>query len=353
MKKIKVKIDTTPLLNEHAHRGIGSYTRFLSNELAKLDYVELLGNQSKIEDADVVHYPYFDLFFDTLPFVKKKPVVVTVHDVIPLKYPKYYEPGIKGTLRFMKQKKSLQKVNAIITDSKTTIADIQKYLKIDLDKIHPIYAGVNPHINDKQLSEKDLNRARRVYKLPSQYVLYVGDINYNKNVPQLIKAVKYLPSNIKLVCVGRNFQAQEIPEWQWIETQLAMSDVQKRVKFISNLKTNANQDLSAIYHLSLAYIQPSIDEGFGLPVVEAMRCHTPVIASKIDVLKEVGGSAAKYVESDAESMANGLIEIINMKENEKNELVNQAFKWSQKYSWSKTAKETVEVYQDAINGQSK
>ncbi len=343
---LKVLIDTSPLSSEHALRGVGTYTRQLTEALENIGGIEVI-RSSTLEKgqsvkADVTHYPFFDLFFDTLPMDLIRPTVVTIHDVIPLKFPEQYPSGIKGNLRFNKQKLALRTVNAIVTDSEASKRDIIDLLGVPEFKVHVIYLAASPDLVAQPVAK--IKAIRKKYGLPQKYVLYVGDINYNKNIPQLIKMVKYLDSDMKLVCVGKNFVAQDIPEWSWIETQLALSDVADRVIFLNTVLTDSLEDLAAIYSGAVCYIQPSLYEGFGLPVLEAMQCRTPVIASDVSSLPEVGGEHALYLEPTAEKLAEKVMEVNSWSKTKRLAWTRGAYKWSQNFSWEKTAKKTAEIY---------
>lgn len=347
---MKILIDTSPLDTGHAIRGIGMYTRLLTENLEKRSDIEVVrSGTQKVEDfkPDLVHYPYFDLFFSTLPIFKKHPTVLTIHDVIPLIFPQKYSPGIKGKARFLKQKSALKNVKAIITDSESSKKDIQKYLGVASEKIQVVYLAANPDL--VRTNAKEIRRVQRKYKLPSNYVLYVGDINYNKNIPQLIKAARYLPQNFKLVCLGRSFAEQDIPEWHWIETQLALSDVQKKVKFLSDVPGGATLDMAAIYSGAACYVQPSLYEGFGLPVLEAMQCQTPVVSTQNSSLIEVGGDFVTYVDQTATSIARGINEVLSWSKVECDKNIKAAFKWSQTFNWEKTVRKTIDVYKKVLN----
>ncbi len=340
-------IDTSPLGNENATRGIGTYTRHLVKYLQQEKSIRLITSRTELAaktQPDLVHYPYFDFFFNTLPYKQPTTTVVTIHDVIPLIFPDYYQPGVKGKLTFLKQRTAVQKADAIITDSESSKKDITEHLKIDATKIHVVYLGADEIFQPQ--TESDVNRVRRKYHLPTHYLLYVGDINYNKNLPQLIKALKFLPPTLKLVCVGKNFHPQPIQEWQWIETQLALSDVTHRVKFVTDVDNSAQADLAAIYAGSECYVQPSLYEGFGLPVLEAMCSKTPVVTTHNSSLIEVGGSVVTYAsQPTAEAIAEAVIQVLGLSKAARQKQVNQAYQWSQQFSWAKTAQETLKVYQ--------
>lgn len=344
---MKVMVDVRQLASGNAHRGVGSYTRLLVSELEQLPDIELIKPISdhltqRREKPDIIHYPFFDLFFPTLPFHFITPGVVTIHDVIPLKFPQYYPRGKRGSIMFRRQLLALKTVSAIITDSLSSKTDIVASLGCSEDKVSVISLAAHPGF--KQSSPEEVKETLKNNNLPSEYVLYVGDINYNKNIPQLIKAVKFLPDSVHLVCVGKNFFSQPIPEWQWIEVQLALSGVAERVHFVTTILQDQIQQLSALYSGAIAYIQPSLYEGFGLPILEAMKCRTPVVSTPLSSLPEVAGEHAIYVQPDAEAIAGGVREVMDWSKTKRIQVTRAAAQWADHYSWTKTAKETVEVY---------
>ncbi|NCS97954.1 MAG: glycosyltransferase family 4 protein [Candidatus Pacebacteria bacterium] len=346
---LTVLIDTLPLGTGHAARGIGSYTRNLLHELEEFNDISVV--KSSAEDQpkhiDVVHYPFFDLFFDTLSVIRKVKTVVTIHDVIPLIFPEFYPAGVKGKLRFNKQKLALKFVSAVITDSESSKKDIIKHLGVPESKIHVIYLASNPSLEPQ--SEYAIAKVRKKYALPKQYVLYVGDINYNKNIPQLIKTLKFLPESIHLVCVGKNFTPEPIPEWKWVEQQLALSNVGERVHFLTDVLVDATDELSALYSGAIAYIQPSLYEGFGLPLLEAMKCRVPVISSNTSSLTEVAGDHALLVEPTAEAFAQAVLSINEWSKSKRERWVASASSWQKTFTWKKTAQETKKVYEQVAS----
>ncbi len=347
---MKILIDTSPLTNANAIRGIGVYTRWLTEHLQDIDELELklttADNKQNEFKPDLIHYPFFDLFFATLPMVRAKPTVVTVHDVIPLKYPEHYPAGVKGKVKLQKQKLALKTCQAVITDSHASKKDIEDLLGIASDKIHVVYLAANPELEHKK--DKAVAEVKKKYELPDNYLLYVGDINYNKNIPQLIKALKFVPDDLELVLVGKNFKQQDIPEWKWIETQIALSDVADRVHLLNEITGDADDELSAIYSGASVYVQPSLYEGFGLPVLEAMQCKTPVVAAKNSSLIEVGGEYAFFTGEEAEELGEAVNQVLDLTQAERSKRTTAAYEWSQTFSWEKTAKETVRVYQSVL-----
>lgn len=350
-KQLNVLIDTSPLASGHAIRGIGVYTRLLVEELEQLPGVNV-ARSSALHDAtfkaDIIHYPYFDLFFNTLPFFSKTKRVVTIHDVIPLRFPKHYPPGKKGSLVVRKQKLALKNVQAVITDSAASKTDIVELLGVPEPKVFVVHLAAQAAF--KVATTATIKEVRKRYQLPQQYLLYVGDINYNKNIPQLIKALKLLPEHIHLLCVGKNFYPQAIPEWQAIERQIALSDVSQRVQFLTEITGDAVPTLAALYSAALAYVQPSLYEGFGLPVLEAMACRTPVICGSNSSLLEVAGAYALSVSTvpQAEEIAKKVEELQDWSKNRRQEWTRAAYAWSQEFSWEKTAQDTLAVYQKVL-----
>lgn len=285
-RRIKVFFDSRPLKTGHSVRGIGSYTKNLLEALAENENIALVENWV---EAEVVHYPYFDLFFNTLKLLDK-PIVVTIYDVIPLVYPEHYLPGIRGELRFLLQKRKLKNADAVITISETSKKDIARLLDVDHEKIFPIHLA--PAKQFKKIAGTTLLRRSVVkYNLPRRFVLYVGDVNYNKNITGLIRAFSLLnlPS-FKLVLTGKAFK-DDIPETREILGLLKELNLEDKVIITGFVP---EEDLVSFYNLATLYCQPSFYEGFGLPVLEAMACGTPVVASRTQSLVEIAEDFALF-----------------------------------------------------------
>lgn len=340
-----ISLDTTPLSSQHASRGIGMYTRMLASHLEQLPDIQVVRNATLSElklKPSLIHFPFFDFFSSTLPILRATPTVVTIHDAIPLKFPAYYKPGIRGRFAFQRQKLLLKTVSAVITDSLSSKNDIAYHLGVPKEKIHVVYLAAHPQLAKQPISVVERVRAR--LSLPKEYILYVGDINYNKNIPQLIKALKFVPDSIHLACVGKNFTKQSIPEWQWIETQVALSNVSDRVHFITDVLHDDLKTLGALYTGAVCYVQPSLYEGFGLPVVEAMQCRCPVVSAANSSLIEVAGEHAVLTGTSALELAQGVDDVLNWSKTKRDKQVAGAYAWSQTFSWQRAAQETAAVY---------
>lgn len=366
---MKIAIDITPLKTDHQYRGIGSYTSHLIRSLEKYNsknqYTKFTRGKKFPKNIDLIHYSCFDCFKWTLPLFKKLPSVVTIHDLIPIIFPDKFPRGIKGEIQWQLQRFSLKSVSAIIADSECSKKDVIKFIGFPKERIHviPLAAGEEFQqlaINNQQLAIK------QKYCLPDIFVLYVGDINWNKNIAGLIKAfanvkcqmasqersslreanVKSKFQNLKLVLVGKAFRDKGLTEVQEINRlidELEIADSVLKLGFV------LARDLVTIYNLATVYCQPSFYEGFGLPCLEAMVCGTPVVAADIPVLREVCGKASLYVDpGDANDIAIGILEILEFDDSNYQAQVERGLKQAKKFSWKQVAQKTVKVYRKAI-----
>lgn len=336
--KIKVYFDASPLESVHAIRGVGYYTKNLLEHLHKCKEIKLVSNP---READIVHFPYFDLFFYTLKPVSGIKNVVTVFDVIPLIYPKHYPPGVKGRINLLRQKRALSRVDGVITISETSKKDIVRFLDVPSDKAHPIHLAPN---EDFRLitDNKSLTTLQEKYNLPDFFVLYVGDVNYNKNIISLVKAC--VDIDVPLVIVGK-----QAAQTEFDRTHIENRDLTELIEKYGNnpnilrLGYVSQGDLVGIYNLASVYCQPSLYEGFGLPILEAQACGTPVVCTKIQVLVEIAESSCLFVNSDSESIAGGIEELLNNNAAFR-ELAKKGLQNAKRYSWKKTTLRTIEIY---------
>lgn len=333
---IKIAIDSGPLISAHAVRGIGVNTRELLQGLKSVSHkniqiYEIDFSKRGFIGFDLVHYQYFRPFFNDLPFDKPKgKVILTIHDLIALIYPKHYPSGIKGKINLLINKELIRKnVDVIITISETSKKDICRFLGVDPKKVHVIYLA--PRSNFQPITDhRSLITVQKKYSLPDRFALYVGDVNYNKNIPCLAEACKI--AKIPLVICGK--QAKGIENQSLRHAELKHL---KNVDWTNIIRPGfvPDEDLVAIYNLATVYVQPSLYEGFGLPVLEAIACNTPVAVAKSQCMVEVLGDDFSYYDAnDTKSMAKA---ILNPNTNKK---------LPREYSWEKTAKETRHLYQN-------
>ncbi len=350
MGKIRVAINTLPLEGGHRARGMGVYTRNLIDELEKHPDLELIKftDLDKLENVDIVHYPFFDLFTNSLPFRKKFPTVVTVPDVTPLVFPQHYPPGIKGRLKNRLQKLSLKSAKAVITLSESSKKDIVKYLGVDQKKIFPIYLSASKSFRVIKDPAK-LKSIQKKYKLPDKFTLFVGSVNWNKNLQNLTQAS--LDAGIDICFVGKNFEDQ---------ANLNHPERKPYAIFLKDFADNpmvhilgyvSEEDLVVIYNLAQVTLLPSFYEGFGIPILESQACGTPVITSNISSMPEVGGPlvGGGVVYVDPYSVGDIKKGVVRLQvTGYRLQTIRRGFENVKRFSWEKCAQETVNVYQSLL-----
>lgn len=337
----RIKLAIAGINEGDSVRGIGVHTKELIEHLRKLREVEIVSS-----GCDVIHYTKFNPFVLSLPLFKPNAkVVLTIHDLIPLIYPKQYPPGLRGKLIYYLQKILIKQVDAIITISETSKKDICRFLAVHPDKVHVIYLAPRRFFRKLEISNSKLGIAKR-FGLSKQFVLYVGDVNYNKNLFTLAEASRI--AGIPLVIAGKqaveeNFDRKHIENKPFVEFLEKYEDD----KDIIRLGFIGDEDLVKIYNLATVYCQPSFYEGFGLPILEAFACGTPVVAAKNNCHVEIGGDAILLADPrNSQDVAKKITEVI---ENQKlrQDLIKKGFARVKEFSWEKTAKQTLQVYEES------
>lgn len=343
---VQVAIDTSPLYTGHESRGIGTYTKNLVEEFKKgkqnLDFV-FFNNGRIPQSADLVHYPYFDLYFRTLPLRKNKPTVVTIHDVIPLVFPEYYPAGIRGRINFFFQKLALRNVDAVICDSKASLEDIANKLSFPKNKIYVVYLAASSSFK-KIDDQKFLNEISKKYKLSRKFVLYVGDVNWHKNIANMLKAVRITGAD--LVMVGKALIDDNIPQTRETNGLIGKLGLNKQI-----IKTGfiEEDDLAAIYNLAKLTLLPSYYEGFGLPALESMACGTPAVVSNVASIPEISKDNIFFCDpADPQDIAKKMKEVFGLSQDNLDGLSQKLINESKKYSWHRVALETVNVYRSVL-----
>lgn len=343
---MKIAIDISKMHKLSFNRGIGIYANNLFSALKKytdLD-VELVLEKPEYKKYNLVHFPFFDFFSNTLNSYLPIPAVVTVHDLIPIMFPKHYPPGLRGKFNWQLQRFALGKAKSLIAVSKTVKKDIENILKIDRNKISVVYSA--PSENFIKISDKKiLERIKEKYKLPDEFVLYIGNVNWNKNIVNMTEAV--LQANKNLVIIGNSFLDKtnlNHPEKRSFKSWMESYSEDSRVKGLGSLP---EQDVVAVMNLASCLIFVSYYEGFGLPILEAQACGTPVITGDTSSMPEIAGEGAVLVNPKVPpDIISGLKMLSEPKR--KDELVKAGFDNLIRFSWKKTAIETMKVYQDAV-----
>jgi len=217
------------------------------------------------------------------------PSVVTIHDVIYRRMPECYSP-IDRLIYDFKYGRSCRNATRVIAVSERTKRDVVELYGIDPDKIDVIYQGCDRQFR-RTLTEEERREAATRLSLPERYVLQVGTIESRKNLELTVRALPYLPPDVKLLAVGRNRKGYQ----QRVEKIAGELGVRERIVFRSDVPFS---DLPAVNQLAEAIVYPSRYEGFGIPVLEALESCRPVVAATGSCLEEAGGDAALYVAPD-------------------------------------------------------
>lgn len=346
---MNIAFETRSFTNGHAGRGIGVYAKCLYDALLKYypdnTYIPFNGKPLTDKNIDIVHYPSFEPFFVALPIKLSQPFVVTIHDLTPIALPKLFPLGVKGRIKWEIQRNLVRGATRIITDSLQSKQDVAKYCGYPSDAIDPIYLAPREAFTKKTGKKQTIPEG-----FPEQYFLYVGDVNRNKNILGLLGAYAQLKQRIhgasipKLIMVGKALMNTKLPETAEIEATIRTLHLEDDVIRPGFVEDDA---LVVLYQHAVALIQPSLYEGFGFPVVEAMASGCPVITTNAGSLKEIAGPSIT-VQPDSHSLADGMKRIVQLTATERKEMVAQGFSWVAQYSWKRVATETMETYNKAI-----
>jgi len=318
------------------HRFID--TPFSGNEnLAKV-WFEQISFPRACRGMDVAHVPYF-----APPLYPSTPTVVTIHDLIPLILPTY-----KGSIlvRFYTRLVSIaaKRAQAIITDSESSKRDIINLLKIPGERIHVIPLAVDERLKP-EVGTAELDRVRRKYSPPQEFILYLGGFDQRKNLNILFKGFRGLKEKLgdkyPLIIAGTlpSKDTAFFPHPRRLAEESGVSDA---VRFIGWVP---EEEKPALYSLALLFLYPSLYEGFGLPPLEAMACGTPVIVSNAASLPEVVGDGGVLVDPrEPQAWAEAMVGMLTNPQR-REEFSAKAAAQAQKFSWRNTARETLEVYQ--------
>jgi glycosyltransferase involved in cell wall biosynthesis len=269
------------------------------------------------------------------------PYVVTVHDLI--RYfdlkgwgPFIHRPNLRDRLYLQLDYVGIRRAAAIIAVSQTTKRDLVRYLGIPKERIFVIYEGID-HTRFRPV-------ARRIVDGP--YILFVGSEHPRKNLITLLRAFRLLKDqacfrDLKLVKVGAA-GGREAPFRQRTLTAIAALGLEREVLLTGHVPSD---DLVAYYSGAACLVLPSLYEGFGFPPLEAMACGCPVIVANAGALPEIAGDAALIVNArDVQALA-GAVRDVLVDEQTRQDLIRRGFQRSCEFSWERTARETLTVYQ--------
>lgn len=297
------------------------------------------------EPPDVLFIPAH-----TIPLLRRPNLktVVTIHDVGFQKFLEQYQRRWWRLYGGRISNFAARAATHVIAVSESTKKDLIEKLGVRPDKITVIYEGVNHEIFRQQFNHLAIQQLRRKYGIDNEYLLFVGTIQPRKNLVRLIEAFQQtqnsLNSQISLVIVGKKgWLCEEIYEAP------KKFGVEDKVKFLGYIPTD---DVVTLLNGAKFFVLPSLYEGFGLVVLEAMACGCPVLTSNTSSLPEVvgsarGGSGAGILVDpySVEDIARGIGQVLELNETQRRSLVEKGLKQAQRFTWQKAAKETIEVFE--------
>ncbi len=275
----------------------------LFNQIRNVSIEKFIGDVDVFHSSDWVQPP------------SKAKKVTTYHDVIPLKYPQWSHPRIVSV-----HKKRLElvekEIDCVIAVSEATKKDLMEISKIPESKIVVIYEAAGDQF--KILPKVEVDKFRKDMNLPDKFVLAIGKLSAWIDTRRNIDRVKHASKNYPLIITGEN-----LPQLPY-------------------------DKLPLLYNCATVLLYPSLYEGFGLPVLEAISCGVPVITSNVSSMPEVGGQAALYVDPENQDEIDGTLKKVMESEKLRQELREKGLKRAKAFSWHKTAEETAEVYRRLV-----
>ncbi|MGQ9681129.1 MAG: glycosyltransferase family 4 protein [Anaerolineae bacterium] len=270
-----------------------------------------------------------------VPLRHPRATVVTIHDVGYRYFPAQHTWRSRAYLDWS-TRYSCRAARHIIADSHATAGDLQSLYDVPASKISVVHLGLDPSLKPASMEEQMRVRVR--YGLHSPYVLYLGTIQPRKNLARLVQAFARLPSTLApldLVLVGSTGWLAE-----GIQRAIREHGVQGRVRLTGYVP---QQDLAPLLSAAVCFVLPSLYEGFGLPVLEAMACGTPVICSEAGSLREAAGDAALlFPPTDADALQAALLRVLD-DESLRASLIERGHAQAQRFSWARCARETLDV----------
>jgi len=280
---------------------------------------------------DVTHFPY-----PVLPYAAARPIVVNIHDIIPIRLPRYFSLRHRVLYR-ISLRLAIRSAGWILCPSEATIRDMRSALRLEAARLIKVPGGIGESFFPRAKSEVD--SVRTAYGLPESYLLYVGSNKPHKNLPALIDAFARLRGAPCLVLAGE--EDARYPETRRRVETLRLAD---RIRFAGAVR---ERDLPALYSGALAFVFPSRYEGFGFPPLEAMACGTPVVCSDIACLRETTGDAALHFNPEKVSSIAGAIERLLEDGALREDLRARGLRKASGLSWEQAARQTLAIYRRA------
>ena len=264
--------------------------------------------------------------------------VVTIHDLIFLRHPEFYN-WVDTKIYAWKFRQTLREADHVIAISECTKRDILYYGDIDEQKISIVYQSFAPRFS-VEVSEEQRTQVRSAYQLPQRYILNVGSIEARKNILQVVQALPLLPDDVALVMVGRH-----TPYTDQVLQYVREHHLEERVRVLHGVP---DEHLPMLYALAESFVYPSVYEGFGIPIIEAISCGLPVVACSGSCLEEAGGPDSLYVQpGNVEAMAAAIRLTLVGAEGRELRIENSK-KYIRRFSGCNVADQVVNVYQSLL-----
>jgi glycosyltransferase involved in cell wall biosynthesis len=283
---------------------------------------------------------YFSTMTYVTPQLLDRPYVQTVYDLIPFKHFAFPQARSARVER-LTLRRAVRRARQILTISRTTADDLLELVPDAAPKVTPTPLAADGRFRaDRDPAE--LAAVRMRYGLPDRFVLAVGTIEPRKNFLRLVKAHSALPAALRtaypLVLAGRK-------GWDWEPVLVAAAEQGPRA--VRHIEFVPDEDLAILYSAASLFCYPSLYEGFGFPVLEAMQAGTPVVTSAVSSLPEVGGDAVRYVDPHDVTGLRDLIAELLADERELERLRDAGVRRAKQFSWEKTAAATLEALKSA------
>ncbi|MFN5629335.1 MAG: glycosyltransferase family 4 protein [Bacteroidota bacterium] len=293
----------------------------------------VIPNSYRKLDVDIFHGLSNEL---PLEFCKNKKTkkIVTIHDLIFVRYPKLYN-AVDCRIYATKVKKACKSADLVVAISEQTKRDLIEFYHIPEQKIKVAYQSCNPIFFDEP-KENELNKFKKEFNLPADFLLYIGTIEERKNLLGLVKAIKQSKFDIPLVIVGnkRDYYKQ-------VMQFVADNNFSDRLIFLENIST---QQLMYLYNLAKIYISSSIFEGFGIPIIEALASKVPVIAHKDSCFPEAGGAYTEYTDVLNSELFSATIDKVLEDENLRKQMIEKGSEHVQKFTLNNTSTAMYNLY---------
>jgi glycosyltransferase involved in cell wall biosynthesis len=335
-------------------KKIVANTKVSQLKAASADSSRSLKDLWAMSRAVLRHQPdvfFFPAVYSYFPVFNRTKIIVTIHDVIADHHPELIFPNAKSKFFWkLKQNAAIRQADLIATVSEFSKRQIVEYFKLPDARLRIISEGARPIFKALEETPETVETLAR-YGLTTveKFLLYVGGISPHKNLATLIEAFEKISTDqpaVKLVLVGDYKDDPFFSAYPSLKKQVAELKLEEKVIFTGYIP---DEDLVHLYNTAQLLVFPSLEEGFGLPAIEAMSCGTPVAASNCGSLPEVLGAAGRFFDPrDAGIMAEVIGQILG-DEKTRQTMREKGFARARQFMWKKAAEDTLCIFNELIN----